>query len=136
MQPEAQFKRTLDRAFDKQAGQLGWRTALEKGRGQRSGLPDRLYCLPHVGHAWVEAKVDDNKLSPLQDKGLRLLSASGMRAYVVTFYPAADSTAWCYYGESGEPQAGYTFVPLATVRTLMFWHLLLKGTLATRFDKL
>ena len=125
MQPEARFKQRVDKAFDRLfLNQGGWRTAIEKGRGQKSGLPDRLYCAP-PHHVWVESKIDSPKLDPLQDKVCRTLSLAGMNVATATFYPHSDTIAWAAYNHQGELHPGFTFTPIGHIKELNFWSLLL-----------
>lgn len=85
MSPESKFKAKVDRLFDRVFSdhKSSYHTSIEKGRGQKSGLPDRFYSAARA-HAWVESKVAPFRLSPLQEVVLGRLARSGSRVVVLT----------------------------------------------------
>ncbi len=127
MQPESKMKRRLDRAFDTLLGgdrNDSYRTAIEKGQGQRSGLPDRFYA-GLGGHCWVEAKILPNVLSDLQEQVIQRLAKAGVRVVVISLEKSSDQLLVQEVGSDG------AFCPSVRlhwteVRRKGFWSMLLR----------
>ncbi len=124
MQPETAFKRRLDRAFRRIfPPSERYCTPIEKGRGQKSGLPDRYYGACGA-HCWMEAKVHPNRLSPLQAAVLPRL-ARGARVVVLTFHPHDERVSVVEYDGKGRP-AEPVAVDAQEIEGRRFWCLLLQ----------
>lgn len=75
MQGESAFKRRIVRAY-LQRFPRAWYTYLVPHAGQRPGLPDLLFMPPGRPLLWLEAKMDGEALSTLQqDCASRLITA-------------------------------------------------------------
>lgn len=125
MQPETAFKRQLDRAFQRLfAPQERYRTPIEKGRGQKSGLPDRYYAACGA-HCWMEAKVYPNGLSALQAAVLPRMARAGSRVVVLTQHPDRSLVLVEEYASSGSRCAPVE-VSAVDIGERPFWRRLLQ----------
>lgn len=127
-QPETRFKRLFDRWFDRlfthrQHGR-SYRTAIEKGQGQRSGLPDRFYA--RNGHAWVESKVEPYRLSELQLSVCRRLARSGCRVLAITRMHEDSCMMIDEFLRDGHLYT-HNSVPVELVRQKPFWRWMLRS---------
>jgi len=131
VQPETKLKRKLDQGFVNLFGKVGsdsFHTSIEKGPGQKSGLPDRFYAALG-GHAWVEAKVLPNKLSQLQALTCARLARAGCRVVLAYLEQRGDTEFFLRpYDPIGHQQPSICFNYRDTA-TAEFWRTLfnLKG---------
>ena len=127
-QPETRFKRLFDRWFDqlhlRKHHDCSYRTAIEKGQGQRSGLPDRLYV--HKGHAWVESKVEPYHPSELQMSTCSRLSKGGSRVLIITRLRESTSMMIDEFLSDGTIYT-HSSVPVEVIRRRPFWCWLLRS---------
>lgn len=126
MQPEARFKKRVDAAFDSLWKGEGKRTAIEKGRGQISGLPDRLYMLP-FGHIFLESKVGKNKPSGLQKEVAKTMAMAGLRVAFATLYPDTEVVALQKVDPATGEIAHPFFTSMKAFRSSHVWEVLAKG---------
>lgn len=125
-QPESAFKQMFDRWFERLYPQSGhrYRTAIEKGPGQRSGLPDRFYCAGG-GHAWVEFKVAPFQASKLQHYTCQRLARGGSRVLIVTRRPETSQQLLVEeFDRAGE--SGQSAFCMEAVRQKAFWRWMMR----------
>lgn len=124
------MKRRLDRAFETLTARCDdddvYHTAIEKGLGQRSGLPDRFYAA-FGGHCFVEAKVLPNKLSTLQEQVIKILARAGTRVAILSLEVSSDQLLLSEVDSCGTIQPRLRFRWL-DVRRKPFWSMLLQNT--------
>jgi hypothetical protein len=129
MTPETTFKGRMDRWFDR-LFPAGYRTAIEKARGQKSGLPDRLYAASGA-HCWAEYKVHPNRLSPLQEAVLPKMATAGLRVVALTLHREGDLVQVVQYGPDGKPTRGATLIEAALFKEPRYWTGLLLAPTST-----
>lgn len=81
---ESKLKRRIVQRFTAMPYPGAWYTYLVPTGGQRRGLPDLWFARPGVGTAYLEAKMEGNRLSAYQQRTLTTLARSGSRIAVVT----------------------------------------------------
>jgi hypothetical protein len=119
MQPESKFKKRVDNYFDRIFGHGSFRTCIEKGRGQKSGLPDRFYAALGC-HCWAEFKVAPNKLSELQKRTLPCMAQAGTRVVALTLIPTVDLVRVSDYNAHGDADERL-LLPLADFAKQTTW---------------
>lgn len=94
---ESKLKRRIVERFTK-AFPDGWHSYLVPSGGQRRGLPDLWFILPGTT-AFLEAKMEGNRLSANQRRTLTTLARGGLRVAVVTGRLDGSMTLTLWNGE-------------------------------------
>lgn len=127
VQPETKLKRKMDDGFVRLFGRVGsdsYHTSIEKGPGQKSGLPDRFYTALG-GHAWVESKVLPNKLSSLQELTCARMARAGSRVILAYLEHRGDKELYLrVYDQKGCQTVSHRF-SYPDVYTIEFWQVIL-----------
>lgn len=125
VQPEAKFKQELKKRFAETfAGVPHYWLPLVASTFQRAGIPDLYAAIPGK-RAWIEAKVNGNGLSKVQEKEIGDMRRAGVRVVVLHAYMhiAKDQRKAELYGPLGnEPPTIFRWADLSTP---LFWHAVL-----------